>query len=119
MLLYLLLILIMIASILLVIIILAQNPKGSGLSNIGAGASQFLGARQTADFLEKATWYFGVGILAVVVFTYFLTSNPSDEGRKFKTDADYTPPASAAKPAAPVTPGASKSPAGTAQPSTK
>ena len=70
---YFLLILIIIACALLVLIILAQNPKGGGLTNIGAGASQFLGARQAADFLEKSTWYFGIGILAIVVLSYFLT----------------------------------------------
>jgi preprotein translocase subunit SecG len=82
-----LLILIIIACALLVLIILAQNPKGGGLSNIGAGASQFLGARQTADFLEKSTWYFGVGILAVVVFTYFLTTSNPDMYKTKSQDA--------------------------------
>ena len=61
----LLLILIIIACCLLVVIILAQNPKGGGLSNIGAGASQFLGARQTADFLEKSTWTLAIALLAL------------------------------------------------------
>src|SRR4051812_2864642 len=75
-----LLILIIIACGLLVLIILAQNPKGGGLSNIGSGASQFLGARQTADFLEKSTWYFGVGILAVVILTYFITASSMGGG---------------------------------------
>lgn len=87
-----LLILIIIACILLIFIILAQNPKGgSGLSNFGAGASQFLGARQTADFLEKSTWYFGIGILVVIIFSYFLIS-PGDATQKFKTEGvDYSP----------------------------
>jgi preprotein translocase subunit SecG len=93
--LYLLLILIIIASALLVVIILAQNPKDGGLTNIGSSASQFLGARQTADFLEKSTWYFGIGILAIVIFTYFLTGSPNnaDNGPKFRTEGaeDYTP----------------------------
>jgi preprotein translocase subunit SecG len=89
----LLLVLIIIACCLLVIIILAQNPKGGGLSNIGAGASQFLGARQTADFLEKSTWYFGIGILVVVIFTYFLTTGPTDNTKvqKFKTSETEAP----------------------------
>ncbi len=81
----LLLILIIIACCLLVVIILAQNPKGGGLSNIGAGASQYLGARQTADFLEKSTWYFGIGILFVVIITYFLTASPSGPDKSFKS----------------------------------
>ena len=81
----LLLILIIIASCLLVVIILAQNPKGGGLSNIGAGASQYLGARQTADFLEKSTWYFGIGILFVVIITYFLSSSTTGPNNTFKS----------------------------------
>jgi preprotein translocase subunit SecG len=102
--LYLLLILIIIACCLLVVIILAQNPKGGGLSRIGAGASQFLGARQTADFLEKSTWYFGIGILVVVFITYFLTSSPSESGKanQFKTSGTDLPvSAPAKKPTAP------------------
>src|SRR6185437_12287951 len=90
----LLLILIIIACCLLVVIILAQNPKGGGLSNIGAGASQFLGARQTADFLEKSTWYFGIGILFVVIITYFLTSTPggaTDKTFKSRTQGAEAP----------------------------
>lgn len=67
-------IILILACALLVVIILAQNPKGGGVSSMGSGASQFLGARQAADFLEKMTWYFGVGIIAVVVFAYFLTA---------------------------------------------
>ena len=91
----LLLILVVIACCLLVVIILAQNPKGGGLSNIGSGASQFLGARQTADFLEKSTWYFGIGILAVVMLTYFLTANPAEPDKSLKTrteGVDYSIP---------------------------
>ncbi len=105
----LLLILIIIACCLLVVIILAQNPKGGGLSNIGAGASQYLGARQTADFLEKSTWYFGIGILFVVVITYFLTTSPSGPDKSFKSRTEgteapaYAPTAKPkAKPAAPA-----------------
>jgi len=104
----LLLILIIIACCLLVVIILAQNPKGGGLSNIGAGASQYLGARQTADFLEKSTWYFGIGILFVVVITYFLTSSPSGPDKSFKSRTEgaeaptYAPSKPKAKPAAPA-----------------
>jgi preprotein translocase subunit SecG len=86
-----LLILIIIACLLLIIIVLAQNPKGGGLSNIGAGASQFLGARQTADFLEKSTWYFGIGILVIIIFSYFMVS-PTSGGSKSRVEgSDYTP----------------------------
>src|ERR1022692_4602575 len=112
----LLLILIIIACCLLVVIILAQNPKGGGLSNIGAGASQFLGARQTADFLEKSTWYFGIGILFVVIITYFLTSTPGGTEKTFKSRTQgaeapaYVPPR--AKQTAPAKNNATPAPAG-------
>jgi preprotein translocase subunit SecG len=85
-----LLILIIIACLLLIIIVLAQNPKGGGLSNIGAGASQFLGARQTADFLEKSTWYFGIGILVIIIFSYFMVT-PSGNTKSRIQGSDYTP----------------------------
>lgn len=85
-----LLILIIIACLLLIIIVLAQNPKGGGLSNIGAGASQFLGARQTADFLEKSTWYFGIGILVIIIFSYFMVT-PAGNMKSRIQGSDYTP----------------------------
>lgn len=110
----LLLILIIIASILLILIILAQNPKGGGLSGtFGAGASQILGARQSADFMEKATWYFGIGILVVVTATYFLTVSPTTEGiqkSKVSNATDYAPPV------APTQPGQNKQMPGTQMP---
>ncbi len=117
----LLLILIIIACCLLVVIILAQNPKGGGLSNIGAGASQFLGARQTADFLEKSTWYFGIGILAVVVITYFLTGSPTggpEKVFKSRTEGAEAPAYAPAKPkaAAPAKPGQAAPSNGNAKP---
>ena len=57
-------ILILLVSILLGLIILVQNPKGGGLAaNFTGSGSQFMGVRQTADFLEKATWSLGVGLL--------------------------------------------------------
>jgi preprotein translocase subunit SecG len=63
------LILLAIAAILLILIILAQNPKGGGLSSSFGGSTQIIGARQTADFLEKASWYIAIGILVVILMT--------------------------------------------------
>jgi len=64
-------ILLILASLFLMLIILAQNPKGGGLSSTFGGTSQIIGARQTADFLEKATWYVSIGILVVVIISIF------------------------------------------------
>ncbi|VAW29075.1 hypothetical protein MNBD_BACTEROID07-1538 [hydrothermal vent metagenome] len=62
-------ILILIVCVILGLIVLVQNPKGGGLAaNFGSG-NQFMGARQTADFLEKASW-----TLAVVLLLLSLTA---------------------------------------------
>ena len=65
-------ILIIITSVLLVLIVLVQNPKGGGLSStFGGGAgNQVMGAKNTTDFLEKATW-----TLAVTLIVLSLASN--------------------------------------------
>ncbi len=56
-------ILILIVCVILGLIVLVQNPKGGGLAaNFGSG-NQFMGARQTADFLEKASWTLAVALL--------------------------------------------------------
>ncbi len=71
-------VLIMIASILLVIIIMAQNPKGGGLSGTfgGTSSAQF-GVQRTNDFMEKATWTLGGTIVVLILLSVILTANPS------------------------------------------
>ncbi len=63
-----------IIAILLMLIVLIQNPKGSGLNPSFQGISnQLLGARQTADFLEKTTWYLaGALIVLSIIFNLML-----------------------------------------------
>jgi len=59
-------ILILVVSILLGLIVLVQNPKGGGLAaNFAGTGSQFMGARQTADFLEKASWGLAIALLVL------------------------------------------------------
>ena len=71
-------ILIMITSILLIIIIMAQNPKGGGLSGTFGGTSpaQF-GVQRTNDFMEKATWTLGTAIVVLILLSVILTAKPS------------------------------------------
>ena len=40
------------------LVVLAQNPKGGGLSSQfgGSGTTQLMGVKKTGDFLEKSTW---------------------------------------------------------------
>ena len=59
-------ILILVVSTLLGLIVLVQNPKGGGLAaNFAGTGSQFMGARQTADFLEKASWGLAIALLVL------------------------------------------------------
>ena len=71
-------ILIMIASILLIIIVMAQNPKGGGLSGTfgGTSSAQF-GVQRTNDFMEKATWTLGVIIVVMILLSVILTAKPT------------------------------------------
>ena len=59
-------ILILAVSVLLGLIVLVQNPKGGGLTaNLTGAGSQFMGVRQTADFLEKASWGLAIALLVL------------------------------------------------------
>ena len=58
-------VLIIIASILLVLIVLVQNSKGGGLAANFAAGNQTFGVRQTADYLEKATWTLAIVVLVL------------------------------------------------------
>lgn len=70
-------ILIMIACVLLVIIVMAQNPKGGGLSSTfgGTSSAQF-GVQRTNDFMEKATWTIGGVIVILCVLSVIMTAKP-------------------------------------------
>ncbi|MCX7696255.1 MAG: preprotein translocase subunit SecG [Bacteroidales bacterium] len=63
-----LIVLIVIASILLGFVVLIQNPKGGGFA-AGIQSTQFMGVRQAADFLEKATWTLAIAILFLSMLT--------------------------------------------------
>jgi len=78
-------ILILVVCVLLGLIVLVQNPKGGGLAANFAGAgSQFMGARQTADFLEKASWTLAIVLLVLSLSATMIiprnvsTDNPED-----------------------------------------
>ncbi len=86
-------ILIIIASILLVIIIMAQNPKGGGLSGTfgGASAANF-GVQRTNDFMEKATWTLGGTIVVLIFLSIILTGKPSQVAPTLPTPAKSEAP---------------------------
>ena len=52
---------------------LIQNSKGGGLAANFAAGNQTFGVRQTADFLEKATWTLAIIILALCILATAFT----------------------------------------------
>jgi len=77
-----------IIAIILIIVVLLQASKGDGLSGtIGGGGGSFgsaFGARRTADFLSKATWWLGgsLMVLAIVINLFFLPGQTTKGERK-------------------------------------
>ncbi|MBN9313215.1 MAG: preprotein translocase subunit SecG [Chryseobacterium sp. 39-10] len=102
-------VLIMIACVLLIIIIMAQNPKGGGLSGTfgGTSSAQF-GVQRTNDFMEKATWTLGAIIIALILLSVILTGKPVQNFQttpaKKEAPAPQTAPATNNKTTVPATP---------------
>ncbi len=72
-------IIIVIASILLTLVVLVQNSKGGGLAANFAAGNQTFGVRQTADFLEKATWTLAIVIIALCILaTAFVSTRVAE-----------------------------------------
>jgi len=102
-------ILIMILSILLIVIVMAQNPKGGGLSGTfgGTSSAQF-GVQRTNDFMEKATWTLGITITALILLSVVLTAKPTTTLKPAPTQREAPAPQTApatnnpAVPAAPM-----------------
>lgn len=95
-------VLIIIASVLLVIIIMAQNPKGGGLSGTFGGSTAQFGVQRTNDFMEKATWTLASIILVLIFLSVVLTAKPSgnyDPQKSVKKETS-APQAPVQKPAA-------------------
>ncbi|MHC2992610.1 preprotein translocase subunit SecG, partial [Pontibacter sp. HJ8] len=66
--------------VLLILVVLAQNPKGGGLSSQfgGGGASQLMGVKRTGDLLEKLTWGFAIGLVVLTLATHMILDNSGD-----------------------------------------
>ncbi len=73
-----LIVLAIIVCVLLGLIVLVQNSKGGGLASGFQGSNQYMGVRQTADFLEKATWTLAIALLAISLLSFmFVPRNSS------------------------------------------
>lgn len=66
--------------VLLVLVVLAQNPKGGGLSSQfgGGGASQLMGVKRTGDLLEKLTWGFAIALVVLTLGTHMMVDTAGD-----------------------------------------
>lgn len=76
-----------IIAIFLIIAVLLQASKGDGLSGSiggGMGMGSMFGARRTADFLSRATWWLGGSliVLALVINMFFVTDATTVEQRE-------------------------------------
>lgn len=72
-------ILILITCILLGLIVLVQNSKGGGLASNFQSSGQVMGVRQTADFLEKATWTLAIVLLVFSLLSVFIIPRGQSE----------------------------------------
>jgi preprotein translocase subunit SecG len=71
-----LLTLLILDSLLLTVIVLLQAGKGGGLAAMGGGAGtdSFIGGRQAATLLTKATWAAGAAFLVLALWLAILSS---------------------------------------------
>ena len=69
------------AALFLILVVLAQNPKGGGLSGtFGGSGGQLIGVKKTTDIMEKLTWGLAIAVLAFSLMSSFLLSSGRPEG---------------------------------------
>lgn len=99
-------ILILIVCVLLALVVLVQNSKGGGLAANFSAPTQVMGVRQSADFIEKATWWLaGILVVLCLAATISIPRHHSDQGLQTEVTAGAaTSPVEAASPVATPTP---------------
>jgi preprotein translocase subunit SecG len=113
-----LIIVILFVCFLLALVVLAQNPKGGGLSSqFGAGgAANLMGVKRTGDLLEKLTWGFAIALMVLTLGTHVLNgTTDAGPGRSINQQKALETRLPAAP--APAVPGA-PTPGGAAAPAT-
>ena len=100
-------ILILLVCFLLALVVLAQNPKGGGISSqfSAGGAASMMGVKRTGDLLEKLTWGFAIGLMVLSLGTHILTDNTNGTVRSVNQErALQTKLPAAPAPVAPAPP---------------
>ncbi len=65
--------------VLLILVVLAQNPKGGGLSSqFGGSTSQLMGVKRTGDLLEKLTWAFAIALVVLALGSTMMLDSAGD-----------------------------------------
>ncbi|PJJ60633.1 preprotein translocase subunit SecG [Hymenobacter chitinivorans] len=74
--------LILFVCLLLALVVLAQNPKGGGLSSQfgSGGAANLMGVKRTGDLLERLTWGFAIGLMVLSLGTHVLNGTAEAAG---------------------------------------
>jgi preprotein translocase subunit SecG len=111
-----LVVLILVVCFLLALVVLAQNPKGGGISSqfSAGGAVSMMGVKRTGDLLEKLTWGFAIGLVVLSLGTHMLTGTTAGPVRSVNQQRalETKLPAPAPAPSAPAPAGdASTTPA--------
>ena len=108
-------VLILVVCFLLALVVLAQNPKGGGLSGqfSAGGAVSMMGVKRTGDLLEKLTWGFAIGLVILSLSTHVLTNTAAGPVRSVNQQRalETKLPAPTPAPGAPA-PGGATAPAG-------
>ena len=111
-------VLILVVCFLLALVVLAQNPKGGGLSGqfSAGGAVSMMGVKRTGDLLEKLTWGFAIGLVILSLSTHMLTRTTTGPVRSVNQERalETKLPAPAPAPGAPAPGATAPAPANTA-----
>lgn len=74
-----LLIIIILICVALSFFVLIQNPKGGGMAGtFGGFGNSVMGAKQSSEGVEKATWYSMAALAGVVLLSFVLMTKPTD-----------------------------------------
>ncbi len=103
---------ILVVCVLLVLVVLVQNSKGGGLAPNFSGAGNLIGARQTTNVVEKATWTMAavLGVLCIVAVAVMPRGERASSESQIQEQLDRTINTTN-QDAMPLVPGAEETPA--------
>lgn len=94
-------ILIILTCAVLAFFVLIQNPKGGGLAGSFSGlGTQMMGAKQSTDAVEKATWIASACLLVFVLVSFVMSPKGNENGTQ-KTRSEQVNRGAQSMPAAP------------------